>query len=134
MLLRVRLPFRQFTPEPGIDADLRAAPPGTYGLLQLERRPKATERRAIEDGPVTLVEYLGGTTWLALFGSLDDSTAIPLARWAGLWAVRDKLKPFIVACCLGAPWVVLSWLGTLLDMPPVLLGNDYPAACYDSVQ
>lgn len=94
----IQLPSRHFTPEPGIESTLKERLAKgqifpVHGLVQLIRKPTTTDRVALSQAGIKLMQYLGGSSYYAEFSRdtrFDEVT--PLIRWAGSLLIRDKLE------------------------------------------
>jgi len=103
--LTVSLPSGDITPSRGIEAELLDAlaatsAPQLHALLQLNSLPTPAEEAALQTAGVTLLGYLGGTTYKTAVSTAfeaDDPSVTALVRWGGLLQPVDKMPPKLAA-------------------------------------
>jgi len=89
---------RHFVPERGIDSHLKEklAVSNTfplYGIVQLKQRPTTEDRVTLSNAGIQLMQYLGGTTYLAGFTKDVRLDAVSyILRWAGPLLPQDKME------------------------------------------
>ncbi|MFN8443830.1 MAG: S8 family serine peptidase [Caldilineaceae bacterium] len=97
--IELTLQSRSFTPDAGVDPALLAALQGTSGLhayAQLTHLPSESEREALKQSGVTLLNFVGDTLYYAFVSpTINPADALfsSLVRWLGPIPAPDKIAP-----------------------------------------
>jgi hypothetical protein len=94
----IHLKNRSFEPEPGIERALieRLASSKIFpvhGMIQVNKRLSSEDRLALSIVGIHLLQFLGGSAYLAEFSKEIKSDTIPnFVRWAGVLLPKDKIE------------------------------------------